>query len=249
MLSPDEVLPHVESNARRIRAVRGDHTLVDTTASRYVWEHRYWPSWFLPVDELHAELKPSAHPERRRGERRGVVHHDLIVGDEVLEGAARAYPDEAALADLVAIDWDVADHWYEEDVEAHVHPRSPYVRVDTLPSSRHVVIRVDGEVLADTTRATILFETGLPPRYYVPADDVRMEQLTPTDSRTGCPYKGFARYWDVTTAAGAHADLAWAYDEPLQESSGVEGLVCFYNERVDIEVDGVPLASPRTKFA
>lgn len=249
MFSPDVTLPHVEPNARRIRALRGNQPLVDTTNSRYVWEHRYWPSWFVPQDEIGAELKPSADPERRRGERRGVVHHDLVVGDTVLEGAARTYPEEPQLVGLVAIDWDVADRWLEEDVEVHIHPRSPYVRIDTLPSSRHVVVRVDGEVVADSTRPTILFETGLPSRYYLPVDDVRTDLLTPTASRTGCPYKGFARYWDVTTATATHEDLAWAYDEPLPESEGVRGLICFYNEKVEIELDGERLASPRTKFS
>lgn len=249
MFSPDVTLPHVEPNGRRIRATRGHHTVVDTTESRYVWEHRYWPSWFFPLDALGAELQPSSHPDRRRGERRGVVHHDLVIGGDVLEGAARTYPDEAELAGLAAVDWSAVDHWYEEEVEAYIHPRSPYVRIDALPSSRHVVVRVDGEVIADTTRPTILYETGLPARYYIPTDDVRRDLLTPTESRTGCPYKGFARYWSVTTESGIHEELAWAYDEPLPESAAVRGLICFYNERVDLEVDGVSDARPHTKFS
>ena len=102
--------------------------------------------------------------------------------------------------------------------------------------------------MVDTIRPTILYETGLPPRYYVPAADARMDLLTPTDSQTGCPYKGVARYWALTTPTATHDDLAWAYDAPLPESAGGKGLLCFYYGRVDLEVDGVASASPRTQF-
>lgn len=240
-----------EPNPKRVRGIVGDRTVVDSTRSRYVWENPYWPAWFFPVDDVDAELRPRDHTERRRGERRGVVHHDVVVDGEIHPAAARSYPesDDTELASLVAFDWSLADRWLEEDVEMIVHPRSPYVRVDVLPSSRHVVVRVDGAVVADTTRPTLLFETGLPTRYYLPPEDVRLDLLEPTDSQTSCPYKGHARYWSVRVGDTRHEDLAWGYDAPLPESAGVEGLVAFYNERVEIEVDGVVEAQPRTKFS
>ena len=108
---------------------------------------------------------------------------------------------------------------------------------------------LDGEVIADSTRPVLLFESGLPTRYYLPKTDVRMDLLVPTDSQTGCPYKGFARYWNVVVGDEVHEDLGWSYPTPLPEAQPVAGLVCFYNERVDLEVDGVALERPKTKFS
>ncbi len=148
------------------------------------------------------------------------------------------------LPDHVCVDWDAVDHWFEEDVEVFVHPRDPYKRIDALASSRHVRVSIDGTVVADTRKPTILYETMLPPRYYIPPTDVRLDLLVRTDTASGCPYKGFAHYWDVVIDGVRHADVAWGYRTPLPESEAIAGLVCFYDERVDIEVDGVPLARP-----
>jgi uncharacterized protein (DUF427 family) len=153
------------------------------------------------------------------------------------------------LRGLVRFEWDAMDSWFEENVEVYVHPRSPEVRIDALSSSRHVRVLVDGEVAADSVRPTVLYETGLLPRYYLPKTDVRMELLTPTDTSTGCPYKGDAHYWSVTVGATTHDDIAWGYRSPLPESQAVAGLVCFYNEKVDLEIDGVVLERTRTKFS
>ncbi len=146
----------------------------------------------------------------------------------------------------IKVDWDWIDHWFEEDVEVFIHPRSPFTRVDTLATSRRVVVRIDGEVVADSVGATVLYETGLPPRWYLPALDVRLDLLTPTGTTTGCPYKGFASYWTATINGTTHADIVWSYATPLPESAGVAGLMCFYNEKVEIEIDGTVLAPPDT---
>ena len=131
------------------------------------------------------------------------------------------------------------DSWFEEDVEVFVHPRSPEIRVDVLPTSRHIKISLDGVTLAESDRARILYETGLLPRYYLPKTDVRLDLLTPTDLQTVCPYKGWASYWNVTVGDTIHSDLVWGYATTLPESRDIAGLLCFYNEKVDIEVDGV----------
>ena len=168
----------------------------------------------------------------------------------ILDGAWRHLDSPVEeLRDLVRIEWDAMDAWFEEDVEVFIHPRSPYARIDVLPTSKHVRVLVDGEPVADTRRAAMLYETGLPARYYLPKTDVRMDLLTPTDTSTGCPYKGFAQYWDVTIGDTTHQDLVWSYRTPLPESEGIAGLVCFYNEKVDIEVDGELLEQPRTQFS
>ena len=139
----------------------------------------------------------------------------------------------------MALDFNAFDAWYEEDERVHGHPRDPFSRIDVRRTSRPVRIELDGEVLAETTQARMLFETGIHTRFYVPKDDVRHD-LTPSDQRSYCPYKGEASYW---TVAG-HQNIAWSYEEPLPDGPPVQGLVAFWDERVDVIVDGVPRTRP-----
>ncbi len=248
MAAQDQV--RIEANPKWIRGTVRGQTIVDSARSQFVWEHRYYPAWFFPVGDIGGELRAngSTHRHDRLGD---ATHFDLVIGERTLENAAWRHLDAPteALRDLVRVDFAALDAWFEEDVEVFVHPRSPEVRVDALPSSRHVVVAVDGHVVADSSSATLLFETGLPTRYYLPKNDVRMHLLTPTAAETACPYKGWARYWDVTVNGTTYADLAWGYRTPLPESEAIAGLVCFYNEKVDITVDGLALEQPTTKFS
>jgi uncharacterized protein (DUF427 family) len=157
------------------------------------------------------------------------------------------YPDSPIeeLRGTVKLEWDAMDAWFEEDEQVFVHPRDPYKRVDILASSRHVRVEVDGVTVADSIRPRILFETSLPARYYLPKTDVRLDLLEPTDTVTGCPYKGWAEYWSVA----GHKDLAWSYRTPLPESQKVAGLISFYNEKVDIYLDGVLQDRPKSPFS
>jgi uncharacterized protein (DUF427 family) len=141
----------------------------------------------------------------------------------------------------VRVPWEAADRWLEEDEEIIVHPHDPYHRIEVLRSSRLVRVLVIGELVAESSRPRILFETGLPPRYYLPRNDVRMESLEPVDIRTGCAYKGWATYWDAVTSNGRVPAVAWSYPEPLREGELVQDLLCFFQERSEIavEVDGV----------
>ncbi len=149
------------------------------------------------------------------------------------------------LDDIVRFDWAALDAWYEEDEQVFVHPRNPYVRVDALRSTRHVRVELDGVVLADTTSPVLLFETGLPTRYYVNRTDVDFSALTPTDSVTECPYKGrTSGYWTATINGEQYDDIAWAYDFPTPAVHAIAGMIAFYNERVDLIVDGQLLERP-----
>ena len=145
--------------------------------------------------------------------------------------------------------WNLMDAWYEEDDEVFVHPRDPNHRVDVLNSSRHVKIKVDGELVAETGRPRLLFETDLPVRYYFPRLDVRMDLLEPTDSVSRCPYKGVASYWSVRAGGKVHKDIAWSYKSPIPECPKIENLIAFYNEKVDIEVDGRAVERPMTPWS
>jgi len=139
--------------------------------------------------------------------------------------------------------------WLEEDEPVYTHPRDPYTRVDILASSRHVRVELDGVTVADSHSPRILFETGLPPRYYLPLSDVRTELLRPSARQTSCPYKGTASYWSVETGKRVHTDVAWIYRTPLPESQKIAGLACFYDERVDVFVDGERQERPASPFS
>jgi uncharacterized protein (DUF427 family) len=154
---------------------------------------------------------------------------------------------EPAIDGYVTVAWDAVDSWAEEDDEIVVHPRDPYHRIDVLNTASRVVVRVSGEQLASSDRVRILFETALPPRYYIPPEDVRMDGFTLSDVRTGCAYKGFPDHFDV----GAAPAVAWSYPEPRRDAELVRGFVCFYQERdeVDVAVDGVLATSPPTPWS
>ena len=156
----------------------------------------------------------------------------------------------AGLDGMARIDWAALDAWFEEDEQVFVHPRSPYTRVDAIRSSRTVKVELDDVVLAETSSPVMVFETGLPTRYYLPRPDVQWQHLVPTDTETACPYKGTTSgYWSVRIGETVHDDLVWAYDFPTRDLLPIAGLVAFYNEKVDITLDGVRLERPDTHFS
>jgi uncharacterized protein (DUF427 family) len=177
--------------------------------------------------------------------------YDVKVGRATAPGAARRYPDSPIeeIREAVHITWDAMDEWLEEDELVYTHPRDPYTRVDILPSSRHVRVDVDGVTVAESHQPRILFETGLPPRYYLPLTDVQLDLLTPSDTETHCPYKGMATYWHLDVDGKRHDDFVWIYRTPLPESQKIAGLACFYNEKVDLYVDGELQEKPKSPFS
>jgi uncharacterized protein (DUF427 family) len=139
--------------------------------------------------------------------------------------------------------------WFEEDEEVFVHPRNPYTRVDALRSSRTVRAELDGTLLARSSSTVMVFETGLPTRYYFDRTAVDFHHLRPTPTQTACPYKGrTSDYWSVEVRDTTIEDLAWAYDFPTRQLLPIAGMVAFYNEKLDITVDGQPLKRPVTHF-
>ena len=227
----------IEPNPKWIRGMAAGQVVADSRGVLNVWEHEYFPAWYFPIGDVAAVLEATG--ETFGSDLRGAgTRFNLIVDGLTVSDAAWQHLDSPVeeLRDKVRIEWNALDTWFEEDVEVFVHPRSPNVRVDALASSRRIQVSLNGTELADSSRATVLYETGLPPRYYLPKSDVRMDLLTPTDTETACPYKGWASYWSVKAGGTEHPDLAWGYRTPLPESGAVAGLVCFYNEKVDIEV-------------
>ena len=157
--------------------------------------------------------------------------------------------DGPALAGYFAFDWHAMDAWYEEDEQVYVHARDPYKRIDVCHSSRHIEVFVGGEKVADSRRPRLLFETGLPTRYYLPKEDVRMDLLVPSASHTQCPYKGVASYYSIQAGGQLYPDLVWYYPFPIPECPKIENLLAFYNEKVEIVVDGEREARPQTQWS
>ena len=242
-------LIYFEDSPRRIRAMLGGETVVDSRHPKLLHEHRLLPVYYFPEEEVRMDLLSPGDKETRcpyKGEAR---HWTVRAGGKVAEDAAWSYPEpiEGAppLAGYVAFYWDGMDEWLEEDEPAIVHARDPYHRVDILDTSRHVRVSVNGETVAETTRGRVLYETGLPPRWYFPREDVRLDLMTASDTRTGCAYKGFASYWSV----GDEDDVVWSYPEPQREAERIRDYLAFFNERVDIEVDGEVAQRPVTQWS
>ncbi|MEV6174142.1 DUF427 domain-containing protein [Streptomyces sp. NPDC051954] len=243
-----------EPGERWVRGVKGDVTVVDSRHPVLVWEPDLpVPQYAFPREEVRTDLlRPAKNPPT--GTHTGSqVFYDLDVDGQVVENAAWTFP-AADLAGHIAFAWFLRwdrglDHWYEEEEEIFVHPRDPHKRVDALPSSRHVQVEIDGTLVADTHRPVLLFETSLPTRYYIPPEDVRRDLFLATDHHTACPYKGTAEYWSWRGEADVPPNLLWSYPAPLTAVAAVRGRLAFFNEAVDITVDGERLERPVTPFS
>ena len=248
-----EATVRVEPCPRRLRVVFAGEVVADTEHALYLFERGHLPVYYFPRDSVRWDLLRATDTRTtcpRKGEAR---YWTIEAGGRTSVDAVWAYPEVIPgcpdITDHVAFWWDRVDAWFEEDEEVFVHARDPYKRIDVLHSSRHVVVSVDGHVVAETRRARLLFETGLPTRYYLPILDVRPGVLEPSPTTTRCPYKGVADYFSIRVGGALHEDLVWRYQAPIPEIPKIEQLVCFFNERVDITVDGVAQPRPRSPWS
>jgi uncharacterized protein (DUF427 family) len=250
---PQALVPvdHVEPVPRRVRAMLGGQVVLDTTRALYLWEWPFYPQFQIPVEDVDpGSLVDEGHSHRvSRGR---VARIGLKVGAEERPGAGRHYLESGVegLVGTIRFDWEALDAWFEEDEQVFVHPRSPYVRVDALRSTRTVRVELEGIVLAESSAPIMVFETGLPTRYYLDRTAVNFAHLRASDTVTACPYKGrTSSYWSVSTRDALHPDLAWSYDFPTRQLLPIAGLLAFYNEKVDIFLDGQQLERPSTHFS
>ncbi len=226
----------VEPTPRRIRVRLGSTVVADSSRALLLDEisERGFPTYFLPYEDV----RPGVLADGAEG------RWSVVAGGRRADGGAWTDDRFNQLKDHVTFSWETLE-WYEEDEQIFVHARSPRHRVDTLHSSRRVQVLIDGEEVANSARPVLLFETHLPTRYYLPFADVRTDRLSASETVTRCPYKGVARYWSHPGLA----DAAWSYPDPVAEIPKIRDLVCFYNERVDIVLDGVPQDRPVTPFS
>ena len=241
----------VEQGAKRVRVYLAGRLVADTRRPFLVWEIPYFPTYYLPLGgragraRAHRQHRALAEPGRGRDLRRPGEGRD--------RGRAppRRYPDSPleSLRDLVRLNWAAMDEWLEEDEPVYTHPRDPYTRVDILASSRHVRVEIDGVTVADSRPAAHPVRDS-PAAAVLPAAARRPHRAAlPSDTTSHCPYKGTAGYWSVDAGHGVHPDLVWIYRTPLPESQKVAGLACFYNEKVDLYLDGELQDRPRTHFS
>lgn len=241
----------IEPGQKRIRVTLAGRTVAESDNTLLVWEKPYYPTYYFPSADVDTSLlAPSGETHRSPSRGESELHNIKVAGTERTHAVAwyRESPIDE-LVDRIRFDWGSMDSWYEEEEEVYVHARDPYSRIDILPSSRHIRVEIDGVTVAETRQPRLLFETGLPVRYYMPKGDVNMELLTPSELVTSCPYKGDAGYYNVTVAGTTHPNIVWWYPFPVEESSRIAGYVSFYNEKVDIYVDGKLETRPQTVFA
>lgn len=247
--TPDEL--RTEAGRKRVRILFGGTVVADSTQVLLVWEWPFYPTYHFPGADVRTDLLvPTGEEHHGPGQPGRARVHTLEVGDREAPGAVRWYDtaEIAALEDHLRFDWEAMDAWFEEDEQVHVHARDPYTRIDVLHSSRQVEVEVDDLTVADSHHPRLLFETGLPVRYYLPKTDVRMDLLRPSDHHSECPYKGTASYYDLEIDGATHENLVWWYPVTTPEATGIAGCVCFYNEKVDLTVDGERQERPRTHF-
>jgi len=261
-----------EPTAKRIQAVLGGETVVDSTRAVLVWEpRRIVPSYAVPTEDVRGELVPTGPAGAGPGEDVGVALTDVTAlrvldprvpfavhsteGETVDVHAAGQgrpgagfRPADPDLAGLVILDFGAFDAWYEEDEQNVAHPRDPFHRIDVLPSSRQVRLELDGQVLAVSSRPVLLFETMLPTRYYLPRADVTAE-LVPSSTRTWCAYKGQASYFSASVGGRLVPDIAWTYPAPQHDAARVRDLIAFFDERIDVTLDGQQRARPVTPWS
>lgn len=240
--------------AKRIRAMVGGEVIVDSVNGFVLREHKHLPVYYFPRTDVRMDLlHPSDHSTHcpYKGD---ASYFTIEAGGERRENAVWTYQEPfanvAEMKDLLSFYWLEMDQWLEEDEVVIRHARDPHVRVDTLPSSRHVKITVAGETVADSSKGVFLFETDLPPRYYLPKEDVRQDLLLASDTTSECPYKGIAKYYSLQIGDKIYKDFVWYYPDPLHESARIKGLLCFFDEKVDqIELDGVLVPKPSTPWS
>jgi len=243
-----------EPTPRRLRVEFGGEMLADTLQGRVLRESMHVPVYYFPQRDVRMDLLASTELTTYCPFKGEANYWTLNAGGKSAENAVWSYTDPyaetRAIKDYLGFYWNKMDHWYEEDEEIFVHPRDPHKRIDAIPSSRQVAVTLGGQVVASSTNAHFLFETGMPVRYYMPAEDVNFDVLAANDHSSRCPYKGIASYWSADVGGETFENIVWSYAEPIAECPKIKGLVCFFNENVDdIQVDGVSIVRATTRWS
>ncbi|GAB7337699.1 hypothetical protein MBLNU457_g2984t2 [Dothideomycetes sp. NU457] len=249
---PHKVLP----TPKRVRILHKGAYIADSTKARYVWEHPYYPQYYLPKSAFDQSKVSKGDAIKSEDGVHIATLWKVAVGDHTtdrvicfednLNGKAKD------LSGLVKAEFNAFDRWLEEDTLIFVHPKDPFKRVDIVSSSRPLKVEIDGHTIASAPTSMHLYETGLPVRYYLPLTSIDVSKLKPSNNKTQCPYKGEAEYYHVAIGDKEYTNIVWFYNNPTIECAAVTGLCCFYNEKVDISImengEWVKLERPNTPF-
>ena len=238
---------------KRVRGRLEGTLVVETRDPLLVWQDGFPPVYgFAPDEVADGALRPATGSSYGGsfffGPHLPVAEwYDVVSGDRVVPCGAWRLED---LPDRVVLTWEPHRiDWTEEDEPVGLHPRDPHKRVETLHSSRHVEVAIGGVLVATSAHPVLLLETDLPTRYYLRREDVRLDLLSPTGNLSACPYKGSAdQYWTFSGPPEV-VNVAWSYSAPLPAVSAIAGRVAFYNELVDLRVDGALLDRPQSPFS
>lgn len=244
----------LEPVGRRVRGYLGGVPVVDSLDTRVLLEQGHLPVYYFPQGDVAEECLRRTDHSTHCPHKGDASYWTVSAGSKTATNAAWGYlepfPHLAPLAGLVAFYWDAMDEWWEEDEQVFVHARDPRKSIAVVDCFRQVEVILDGTVIASTRRARMLHETDLPVRYYIPPEDVRTDLLAPSQTRTRCPYKGEAVYWDARLAERTVEDVVWSYPRPIVECPRIASMMCCFNEVVDaILVDGVVQPAHRTKWS
>ncbi|MBV8994672.1 MAG: DUF427 domain-containing protein [Pseudonocardiales bacterium] len=228
---------------RRVRAVFGVETVLDTTSGMLLHESNLRPQLYLPRGDLRKDLLDPTDHHTHCPFKGDASYWSITVHGQAADNAVWAYldplPQAGWLRDHVALYWDSMDAWFDEDEQVAGHLRDPYHRADARSTSRQVRVLAGDELIAVSRRAVLLSETGLPNRFYLPADDVRTDLLEPSDTQTVCPYKGTAFYRSLRIPSGLIVNATWCYPEPLEGVGAIRDHLCFAADKIETWVDGV----------
>ncbi len=238
---------------QRIRAFVAGEAIVDTRRAHLLHETGHLPVYYFPAEDVREDLLERTGHTTHCPHKGDAGYWTIRAGRRTEENAVWSYEQPLEPASFIAghraLYWHVVDEWFCEDEQMFGHPRDPFHRIDVYRSNAHVHVSLDGELLAESRRAKVLYETGLPPRWYLPPEDVRSELLESSAKKTRCAYKGSASYWSVRVGDRVEDDLVWTYPDPQHDAEPVRDLLCFFNERVDLDVDGEPLERPQTQWS
>jgi uncharacterized protein (DUF427 family) len=244
---------YLEPTPKRIRVEVGGEVIADSRRAMLLHEGGAQPIYYFPPEDVRSEYLEPSDRHTHCPKKGDASYYTVKAGGEVVDAGAWYYPDPLpgtpGIKDLIAFYFNRMGRWLEEGEEIGVHPRDPYHRIDVLHTDRHIRVSLDGELLAETTGAMALFESNLPARWYIPRQDV-VAELQDSDTVTHCPYKGAAGYHSISLDSGGDGrDLIWFYTDPLPEAARIKDLVCFFNEKVDIELDGEPQERPASPWS
>ena len=221
---------------RRIRATLAGQTIVDSERAMLLHESNIFPVLYFPTHDVSTDLLHKTEHSTHCPFKGDASYWTVSVSDTVADNAVWGYetPIETAswLHGHVAVEWSRMDHWFDEDEEIFGHIRDPYHRVDARPTSCHYQVHIDGNLVADTTKAFVISETGGPNRIYFPATDVRTDEFARSEATTHCPHKGDTVYWHHPETDAR--DVAWSYPAPLEEATRVAGYFCFDGPNVEL---------------